>query len=287
LTGVAANQFLFIDENRPPAVQNEIPDVTLVATNPGFKLVVDLRNVFVDGNEDILTYSAISSNMAVALATITGNILTVSPVDSGTARITVTAKDGNGGEASTSFLAKTVTSNANPTLVGSGISDQALKKGGAAFTQNLQIVFSDPDGDPLLFGATSSNARVATANVSANDVLEVVPIDTGSASITVFANDGKGGEAMTSFTATVYISAPPEISWLNRISEQERTQPFRIQARVTDEDDKAGGIARGSVLSYYRVAGLPQSNFPPVLMDTVYSQNRDTLWAAATIRRMP
>jgi hypothetical protein len=282
--GVTADTFnvKVVRRNQPPRVSNRIPDVTLVATNPGFRLVVDLRNVFSDDDQDALTYSAASSNTKAALATITGNVLTVSPVDSGTATITVNADDGNGGRASTSFVAKTVTKNAKPALVGSGISDQALVKGGASFKQNLRALFSDADSDQLLFGAASSNPRSVSANVS-GDALEVAPVDTGRAVITVQANDGKGGEVSTTFNATVYISAPPVIAWLNNIAVQDRGQPIRIETRVTDEDDKAGGIVRGSVLLYYRGAGLPQSSFPPVRMDTVYSQNRDTLLATATI----
>ena len=66
---------------------------------------IDVSGVFEDPDEDdTLTYSASSDNESVANASIAGSQMTIVAGDiRGTARITVTASDGNGGEVSTSF----------------------------------------------------------------------------------------------------------------------------------------------------------------------------------------
>jgi photosystem II stability/assembly factor-like uncharacterized protein len=260
--------------NRAPKLANEIPEVTLVATNPGFKLVLDLSNVFSDPDADALSFTATSSNPAVAVATITGSILTVAPKDSGSARITVTANDGRGGTASTTFTARTVTSNAAPRLV-AGIADQVLTKGEPAFTRNLSAHFADADGDALVFGATSSTPQIATANLKRNsDTLAVAPIDTGRAVIVVFASDGKGGQAADTFNVAVYISPPPVIAHAN-VTQQNFNQSLNLSAKITDNEN-----AVRSATLYYREAG--ESNFVLVRMDTA-RVGVDTLNATATI----
>lgn len=261
--------------NLPPVVANEIPAVTLVATNPGFKLVLDLRNVFSDPDQDVLTYAATSSNARAASATITGNILTVAPVDSGLAQIMVTANDGRGGTASTTFSARTVTSNAAPRVI-AGIADQVLTKGTPAFKRNLRAHFADADNDALVFGATSSRPLITPANIKRNsDTLEVAPVDTGNAVIFVFASDGKGGQAADTFNVAVYISPPPVITHAN-VAQQNFNQALNLSAKITDNEN-----AVRSATLYYREAG--ESNFVSVKMDTTRLVATDTLNATAVI----
>jgi len=108
LTNVATNQFLPVTEpaNRPPVVINAIFNQTLTVGGAPF-----IRNlnappvVFSDPDGDVLTYSANSSDTTKAKATISGSTLTVAPVAVGSATITITANDGNGGTAATMFTA--------------------------------------------------------------------------------------------------------------------------------------------------------------------------------------
>ena len=64
--------------------------------------------------------------------------------------------------------------------------------GGDTFTSDLSTVFSDPDGDPLTFSASSNDDGVATATVS-ESTLTVEAVALGSATITVTAADANGG----------------------------------------------------------------------------------------------
>ncbi|NBC17995.1 MAG: T9SS type A sorting domain-containing protein [Bacteroidetes bacterium] len=82
------------------------------------------------------------------------------------------------------------------------IPDATLTAGGDPFTQDLSGVFTDPDGDPLTFTASSSDEAIATAAVDGS-TLTVTPRAVGEATITVTAADGNGGTAETAFAVTV------------------------------------------------------------------------------------
>ena len=62
--------------------------------------------------------------------------------------------------------------------------------------------FQDPDGDPLLYGAGTSNALVAGVSVSGS-TMTVVGVGTGQAAGLIFARDQAGGEAVQNFLITV------------------------------------------------------------------------------------
>ncbi len=61
--------------------------------------------------------------------------------------------------------------------------------GGDAVTVDASEHFSDPDGDPLAYAATSSDALVATVAV-AGSVVTVTPVGSGETDVEVVASDG-------------------------------------------------------------------------------------------------
>jgi hypothetical protein len=93
-------------ENEPPLVVNPISDTTVAR---GDTLQVRDLNadpaVFHDPDQDLtaLVYSVASDDSAKAVAMISGSILTLAGIDTGSATITVTADDGRSGMAQTSF----------------------------------------------------------------------------------------------------------------------------------------------------------------------------------------
>jgi len=107
------------------------------------------------------------------------------------------------------FLTITEPANRSPAVI-NAISSQTIFVGGASFIRNLNappIVFSDPDGDALTYSAISSDTAKAKASISGS-TLTVAPVVVGSATITVTANDGRGGTVSTTFNVNVTGSAP-------------------------------------------------------------------------------
>ena len=169
--------------NRAPRPQGTVPARSLA---PGQTASVDLSAYFTDPDGDALSYTAASSAPAVAAATVSGRVLTIRAVASGTATITATARD-PGGLTATQRVAVTVTtSNRAPQPV-NAIPAQSLAAGQTA-SVNLASYFTDPDGDALVYAATSSNAAVAGGTVSGS-VLTIRAVAQGTATITATARD--------------------------------------------------------------------------------------------------
>ncbi|WP_425517635.1 lamin tail domain-containing protein [Paenibacillus oenotherae] len=87
-------------------------------------------------------------------------------------------------------------------VVSAPIADYGVGAGSGIISVHVSGTFSDPDGDTLSWTVASSNTSVATASLS-GQVISVNPVGAGTATITVIANDGKGGTASDTFTVTV------------------------------------------------------------------------------------
>jgi hypothetical protein len=102
-----------------------------------------------------------------------------------------------------------VTSNAEPQptnnapTVANALANQSKTQGYSSFTVPLSGVFTDADGDPLTYSATSSNTGIATVSVSGATLTVNEVAGTGSVTITVTANDGKGGTVSNNFALSV------------------------------------------------------------------------------------
>lgn len=116
---------------------------------------------------------------------------------------TYTISDGRGGtDQAVVFVTVNDTVNEDPT-VDNPINNQTLFEGGDTFIiNNLNSVFDDPNGDDLSFGAMSDNTSAATVSVNGNQLV-VTSQSIGGATITVTADDGRGGMVTDAFDVTV------------------------------------------------------------------------------------
>ncbi|AUS26452.1 S-layer homology domain-containing protein [Paenibacillus sp. P2(2022)] len=197
--------------NHAPTVETSISNVTTGAAD-GIK-TVSLAGVFADEDSDALTYTATSTDTGVATVAVNGSDLKITPVNAGTATITVTANDGNGGTVDTQFNV-TITPvipeavNHAPT-VETSISNVTTGVADGIKTVSLAGVFADEDSDVLTYTATTTDTGVVTVAVNGGD-LKITPVNAGTATITVTANDGNGGTVDTNFTLTV--TPPPAVN---------------------------------------------------------------------------
>ncbi|MEM7549737.1 MAG: cadherin domain-containing protein [Bacteroidota bacterium] len=159
---------------------------------------IDLSLVFDDEDNDVLMYDAISSNEANATVDITGDILTITEVTNGTSTISVTAMDGNGEMISDDFI---LIVNASPQLI-DPIDDLFLQQGFTSLSIDLDTVFNDGDGNPLIFTANSNNEAIVLADISSN-LLILSEVGTGTTTIDLSADDGNGGSVDTQFELVI------------------------------------------------------------------------------------
>ena len=163
---------------------------------------IDLSGVFNDADDDELTVTAESSNDSIAAVSVASDYstLTVTAQARGTAIITVTAVDGNGGTVSDTF---TVTVKSAP-VVDSAIADVTGLEAGSTRDISLSGAFSDADGDALSITASSSDDAKATVTVASDgSKLTVAGVAEGTATITVTAQDADGNRVSDTFDVTV------------------------------------------------------------------------------------
>ena len=83
----------------PPVATSDVIAAAMLQLGGTTTAEVDVATHFTDANGDPLTYTAASSDDAVATASVTGSMVTVTAVAAGTATITITASDNGTGTA--------------------------------------------------------------------------------------------------------------------------------------------------------------------------------------------
>ena len=183
--------------NQPPATAGTIPAQTITA---GETANLNVTSYFSDPNGDALTYTAASSNTAVATVSVSGGTAAIQAVAEGMATVTVTARDPGGLTASQSMSVVVEPDNQAPEVV-RAINRQLIYAGDAAWV-TLFPYFSDPDGDPLTYATATSDERVVAVAVQ-EGTATVIGVGAGTAMVMVTASDPRGLEAVQSFEVLV------------------------------------------------------------------------------------
>jgi len=221
-----------VDPNQAPSVANAIPDQLMTE---GDTVTLDLSSYFTDADGDAPTYEATTSDASVLAAAVSGSRLTLVAVTPGTATVTVTATDPDGLEAKQDFDASVEPRNRAPVLTDS-IPEQELVEGQTVII-DLAVHFEDPDGDSIMFEATSSDEDLLTVAVSENQ-LSVTGVRAGTATVTVTANDPGGLSASQDFGAVIEENRAPEVvAEIEDVAlEQDEYVIFMLSSYFSDPD---------------------------------------------------
>ncbi len=235
-------------------------------TEGGSAQTVDLSSSFSDPDNDVLSFTASSSQTSFVTVSVSGSTLTLTPVAVGSSSISVTADDNTGLTTTVSFTATVsegapeddpdsqppeVITNPNapskkptnrpPQAVGT-IADIALAVGDS---QSVQAQFSDPDGDTLSYSVAGGNNAV-TVSLSGNTVT-ITAVAEGSATVAVIAADSHG--ASTTQLIDVTVVQPSEarlstarlllkVSGDNQSARIHTTLPNPLVVEVRDEQER-------------------------------------------------
>ncbi len=188
-------QFRVVVPNRAPVAVGEIASRELPA---GESVSVDVSEYFQEPDGQVLSYAISVSDESIVGISASGSVATLGALAKGTVTGTVTASDPGGLTATQSF---TVTvPNRSPGTVGT-MEPQTVEVG-AATTSDVSGYFEDPDGDDLIYTASSSDPAVAEISISGGE-LTVTAAAKGEATVTVTATDTEGLAAAQAFVVTV------------------------------------------------------------------------------------
>ncbi len=225
--------------NRAPVAKTPIQERSVFV---GEAFSIDLASHLSDPDGDPLSFAASSSNVRVATVSVAGDAATVTGVRQGRATLTVTATDGNGLSAKLAF-AVTVPNRAP--VVGGAVPAQSVFVD-ESISVDVAPSFSDPDGDPLAYAASSSNARVVAASV-VGDAATLTGVARGQAIVTVAASDPAGLFATLSFAVTVPNRAPVATGAVPAQSVVAGASvPVDLASRFSDPDGDALSYAASS-----------------------------------------
>ena len=208
------------------------PPVALVPVAPpqtvtlGDTVVLDVSPFFSDPDGDALTYSAESSNAAVVTVSMTDSLATAVASGVGSATVTVTASDPEGLSASVSVPVMVRHPNRAPMATVSTIPRQTIELGDTV-TLNVSSFFTDPDGDPLAFSATTSDAEVATVTVTGATVA-ITGTGIGTAMLRVTASDP--GDLSTSLSAQATVIGAGHAYFRDDFDDETSLSSWHIQA---------------------------------------------------------
>ncbi|BBH23045.1 hypothetical protein Back11_43900 [Paenibacillus baekrokdamisoli] len=166
----------------------------------GSDLNVPLADAFKDPDGDALTITVESDASDKAIVNVVDKEVRIHPVSVGTAIVTLIADDGHG-HTTTALFAVTVKPPNQASAVSNPIANQNAASIGQEIIIPLSGVFTDPDGDPLRFSASSNSRQVASVKVVGN-TLRVKTMAIGTAAIRVTANDGNRHTVSDTFLVT-------------------------------------------------------------------------------------
>ncbi|WP_308636891.1 Ig-like domain-containing protein [Paenibacillus silvisoli] len=196
--------------NQAPTVERELADRT-IERNAG-DATEDITGLFNDPDNDKLTIAPLTSNRNVVKAALTGNILKLTPVASGTAVITIRVTDGKGHVVNVTFNVTVIESSpVNQPPVGVAIPAKTMEAGSASSEVELSQYFSDPENEALTYTVTVSNPSVAGATVTGSK-LTLTPLAAGTATVEVTAKDGHNATAVKQISVTVTVPVPVPVN---------------------------------------------------------------------------
>ena len=200
--------------NDAPTVTAPISDVNV--SEDAADQIIDLSGVFADIDTATLTLSAVSSDGSLVNTSVDGTDLTLSFVadQSGSATVTVTADDGEF-TVSDTFNVNVAAVNDAPTVT-APIADVNVNEDAADQIIDLTGVFADIDTATLTLSAVSSDGSLVNTSVNGTDLtLSFAAGQSGSASVTVTADDGEFNVGDTFTVTVIAATGGPEVTNLS------------------------------------------------------------------------
>ncbi|WP_169513441.1 SBBP repeat-containing protein [Flexithrix dorotheae] len=196
---ISTTFYVTVKTKNKPEIQNSIEDQYLTEGFDSIK--IDLSDVFLDDNDDTLSFSAVIENEGIAIVSISDSNLIIHEKGIGATKVIVTATDQNEGSVQDSFSISIEKMNLAPFVVDS-IQNQSLSKGFGTEKIDFSLMFFDDDQDSLSISVSSNNEQVVKVSIS-ETFLIIEEKGSGTAIVTITADDGRGGKVEQTFEIVV------------------------------------------------------------------------------------
>ena len=218
--------------NTDPMAVGTIDPVTVTAGE--MSDAMDVSGYFSDADmSDTLTYTAMPDMEMYATVAVDGSMVTITGVSAGMATVTVTANDGKGGTVMQTIMV--TVPNSAPMAVGT-IDPVTVTAGEMSDAMDVSGYFSDADmSDTLTYTAMPDMEMYATVAVDGS-MVTITGVSAGMATVTVTANDGKGGIVMQTIMVTVEAADMTPTSPSNVMAIDATTNPGNLMITVTWTD---------------------------------------------------
>ncbi len=165
-------------------------------------------------------------NESIVKASVSGKSINITETGRGTAKIILRAEDDKGAQSRHNFLVKVNEKGYNPPKAANPLNDLYVEKGFGLHEIELSDVFADPEGDTLKLTVTSDRPKVVKAKIK-DGVLALREKGTGTATISVTADDRRTGTATDSFVVRVNApgNRPPAV--VNPLTETTMDKAFK------------------------------------------------------------
>ena len=223
--GAVTSTFAVTVNNVNPIVANAITDQT---TTRIVDLTLDVSDTFNDpDDESMLKFSVMSTDESIATVKLEDSTLTIEGLYVGSATITVTATDVDGGMVTNEFTVEI--ENVTPTVAMS-VDDQSFDRR-APLGIDLSGNFSDADGIVSSIMAKVGDGSIVEAMVDENSMLSLTALAVGETTITLTATDDNGTSVVDEFVVTV-VNIVPEVA--NMVPDQNTTRVTDLTVDISD-----------------------------------------------------
>ena len=209
-----------IATNRAPIIVNTLSDVSLKIPN---LLGISVAGNFYDPDGDTMTFTATAADTSKATVDVAGGTLNLTSKWVGTTDVTVTASDGSL-SVSQSFTLTILPRENNQAPTASSTTPVLNVEPGSSLDVDLNIYFSDPDGDPMIYTASSSDTTRATVDTSGS-TMTITAVALGRSTLTVTATDNSNATGTLTFSVLIkYADSPLGADAIPGLSSEELSQ---------------------------------------------------------------
>lgn len=196
-------------QSQPPVLTDSLKGQELILQEETYD--INLARFFKDPEDYPLSFIVSSRNANVASTNVAGSVLSIATEDTGETVLDLLAEDIDGLTLSYSFKVTVTQHNDTEHTNLPPVTTLSQQQYNIAMDEQLSLyldsLFSDPNGDALVFQATVSDTAAAKAEIFAEHILQIQPLTKGNFMVDIIASDSLGESIKVNLSVTAFAEA--------------------------------------------------------------------------------